>query len=79
MLVHTDDIERTHAGDSTEKDLPSVVVTDATNRLEGKPHSFARRLVMFRQMWTTLPQFFVSIYRPILLLRYPGVFWWVET
>lgn len=59
-----------------EKDLPAVAVHDAPASLHGTPHTLVQRMRMFDKRWTSMGQLWVSMYRPVLLLRFPCVFWW---
>ncbi|KAL1404973.1 hypothetical protein Q8F55_008586 [Vanrija albida] len=51
------------------------VVASDDRQLVGTPYGFVRRMAMFNDRWTTMRVFFIQMYRPLLFLRYPVVFW----
>lgn len=66
---------------STEKtDIvgPAEVVSveeNAPHSLTGTPHTYAERLLFFNKRYTPPSLLWTMMYRPILLLRFPVVFW----
>lgn len=43
--------------------------------LEGRPYTWLERLRLFRRRWLSYKTMFTMMYRPLLLLRFPVVFW----
>lgn len=65
--------------EKSDKDAPAHTTRDVTasdeRQLTGTPYGFVRRMAMFNEKWTTMKVFYTQMYRPILFLRYPVVFW----
>ncbi|KDQ56157.1 hypothetical protein JAAARDRAFT_79586 [Jaapia argillacea MUCL 33604] len=71
--ISTFDVQVTRANDSSDGN--SVVGTPKPGSLVGIPKTYLQRLSFFDTRYTDTKTIFTMMYRPLLLLRFPVVFW----